>query len=259
MRSGLYRGIVVHERTRPKRHRLRYRVFSLLIDLDELGALGRLRLLGVNRKGLFSFREADHGAGAPSGLRAWVDDHLASIGIDPSGVRVQLLCYPRILGYVFNPLSVYYCTDRSGALVATLYEVTNMHREKQTYVIPVAEPEAGPVRQTCIKDFYVSPFAPTGGRYRFRTASPAGSVSLTIGLDDAEGRLITAGFHGRRAELGDRELARALLVYPLMTLKVVAGIHLEALRLWLKRVPTFRHRAAAERIAVRVVDPREAG
>ncbi|MCC6735804.1 MAG: DUF1365 family protein [Bauldia sp.] len=246
MRSALYRGIVVHQRTRPKAHRLRYRVFSLLVDLDELPALaGRLRLMGVDRGGLFGFRQADHGARAEGAdLRAWVDARLAEAGIAIPGGRVELLCYPRMFGFVFNPLSVFFCRDASGAVAAILYEVANTHGETHTYVIPAAPDRAGVVRQSAEKLFYVSPFLPVGGRYRFRIDPPEAEVGLVIGLDDADGPLLTASFRGARTELTDGALVRALFAYPLMTLKVIAGIHWEALRIWRKGI-AYRHHAPA--------------
>ncbi|MGH8483171.1 MAG: DUF1365 domain-containing protein, partial [Pseudomonas sp.] len=115
--SAIYTGRVVHQRLRPKRHRLRYRVFSLLLDLDELPSLS-LRWLKVNRPGLLSFREADHGDGGP--LRPWVAAQLAEAGMVADG-PVRMLCYPRMLGYVFNPLTVYFCHGRDGALAAIIY------------------------------------------------------------------------------------------------------------------------------------------
>ena len=135
MRSGIYAGSVMHERLRPKRHRLHYRVFCLLIDLDEFAALdGNSRLFGINRPGIFSFREADHGDGEGA-LKDWAAQLLRQNGIAYDGGRIELLCYPRLFGFVFNPLSVYFCHDRAGALVGILYEVHNTHGERHTYVM----------------------------------------------------------------------------------------------------------------------------
>ncbi|MGV8839693.1 MAG: DUF1365 domain-containing protein [Bauldia sp.] len=261
MRSALYRGIVVHQRMRPKAHRLRYRVFSLLVDLDELPAIARrVRLMGVDRGGLFSFRQSDHGARTPGAdLRRWVDARLAEAGIAIPGGRVELLCYPRMLGYVFNPLSVFFCRDASGALAAILYEVANTHGETHTYVIPAEPDRGGVVRQSAEKLFYVSPFLPVGGRYRFRIDPPGEDVGLVIGLDDAEGPLLTASFRGGRTELGDGALLRALFAYPLMTLKVIAGIHWQAFRIWRKGIAYLHHAPAADPRASSVGRPEPAG
>ncbi len=257
MISALYAGRVVHQRTRPRRHRLEYRVFTLLLDLDELPALDkRLRLFGYNRRAPLSFHDKDHGDGSADGLRAWVEGHLAEAGLAPDGGGIRLLCYPRLFGYVFNPLSVFFCYDRGGALVATLYEVHNTHGERHTYVMPVGQhgaAERGVLEQSCAKRFYVSPFVPMECFYRFRIVLPGERVGVSIGEDDIEGRFLTATFHGRRRKLGDRVLARALLGYPLMTLKVFAGIRWEALRLRLKRLPWFDHAPAAEKIGRTIV------
>lgn len=250
MRSGLYFGEVTHTRLRGKRHSLRYRVFSMLIDLDEMAQAGqRLRLLGVNRRGLFSFHEKDHGYGHAAGLRQWVDDRLAEAGITLEGGRVEVLCYPRMFGFVFNPLSVFFCRRADGTLAAILYEVANTHGERHTYVIPAAANDGAAVRQTAEKVFYVSPFLPVAGRYSFRIEPPAAGVSLTVNLEDQEGLILTAAFTGRRRELTDRTLLKALLSFPLMTLKVVAGIHWEALKLWRKGLRYRSHERAKERIA----------
>ncbi len=246
MRSALYRGIVVHQRVRPKAHRLRYRVFSLLVDLDELPELStRLRLMGIDRGGVFSFRQSDHGARAGGeGLRPWVDARLAEAGIAIPGGRVEVLCYPRMFGYVFNPLSVFFCRDADGSLAAILYEVGNTHGETHTYVIPAAPDRSGVVRQSADKLFYVSPFLPVGGRYRFRIDPPGSEVGLVIGVDDTEGPLLTASFNGKRTELTDGALLKALFAYPLMTLKIIAGIHWEALKIWRKGIAYLHHRPA---------------
>lgn len=253
MKSALYSGHVVHARLRPKRHRLRYRVFSLLIDLDELAELDRRRLFGVNRRALFSFWECDHG-GAAGGLRSWVEDRLEDAGLPFSTLRLQVLCYPRILGYVFNPLTVYFCSE-GEQLRAILYEVHNTHGEKRTYVIRV-ENDAPVVEQSCAKELYVSPFVPMECVYRFRIEPPAERVLVAIDETDAEGPLLKASFAGTRKALTDRTLLHAFLAYPLMTLKVTAAIHWEALKLWAKGVPVFRHRPAQAPIATTIVSGR---
>src|SRR5689334_8199986 len=161
-RSAIYEGAVMHRRLRPRQHRFRYRVFALLLDLDELPALG-LRLLRYNRRGLFSFQDRDHGDGRD--LRAWLDDLLAQKGITAKGPR-RVLCYPRILGYVFNPLSVWFCDDEQGRLKAIVYEVHNTYEERHTYVLPV-EDNRQSIRHGCAKAFYVSPFLSRDCRYAF--------------------------------------------------------------------------------------------
>lgn len=257
MRSRIYTGTVMHQRLRPRRHRLEYRVFCLLVDLDELPALdGRFGLLGINRPGLFSFRETDHGEGRGE-LKAWAARLLTEGGVDYDGGRIELLCYPRLLGFVFNPLSVYFCHNRDSRLAGILYEVHNTHGERHTYVLP-AETNARIVRHQARKQFFVSPFMPDQCLYRFKIAPPGDRVGVSIREDDREGLLLTASFSGRRQELSNGLLWRLFLSYPLMTLKVVAGIHWEALKLLLKGFPVFQWRPAARRIAASVPErPRE--
>lgn len=252
MRSALYAGRVVHARLRPKRHRLSYRVFSLLIDLDEVGALGEgLKMFGHNRPAIFSFHDRDHGDGGAN-LRAWVLAQLGAAGAAPAAPRIEVLCYPRILGYVFNPLTVYFCRD-GGDLRAILYEVHNTFGEKRTYVIRVA-PGANVVEQSCGKEMYVSPFVPMDCSYDFHIEPPADRVRIAIAERDAEGLLLTASFAGARRDLTDATLLWALFAYPLMTLKVTAAIHWEALKLWLKGVRYIARKPATERVATSIVD-----
>jgi DUF1365 family protein len=231
--SALYTGFVRHQRLRPRTHSLRYRVFNLLLDLDTLPETARrLRLFAHNRRGLFSFHDADHGEGEPS-LRPWVDRQLARAGIDLEGGPIRLLCMPRILGHAFNPISVFFCHRRDGALAAILYQVNNTFGQRHSYLLPVADPTP-PIRQDCAKGFYVSPFMPMDMRYRFTVVPPGGTVAIGVDGLDAEGPLILTSFQGRRVELTDRALLGAFLRMPLLGLKVVVGIHWEALKLWRK-------------------------
>ncbi|MBN9315103.1 MAG: DUF1365 domain-containing protein [Devosia sp.] len=246
MRSAIYTGEVVHARMRPRSHRLHYRVFCLLLDLDELPRLD-LKLLGIERAGIFGFRARDHGD-RHMPLRQWAAQLVAEAGIDWDGTRIELLCYPRLFGFVFNPLSVYFCYGQAGEVQAILYEVHNTHGERHTYVMPARPDAGGVVRHEARKSFFVSPFMPMDCLYRFRILPPGDGVGVSILENDADGLLLTASFTGQRRELSDRNLLRLLLRYPLMTLKVVAGIHYEALKLLLKGVRFLDWHAARRRI-----------
>lgn len=253
--SGIFLGEVMHARSRPRRHRLRYRVFSLLLDLAELPARSEASwLLGYNRRAVLSFWDADHGDGSAHGLRDWIEARVHETGwTDTGGMSVRALCYPRIFGYVFNPLTVYFCYAADGGLKVILYEVCNTFGERHTYVIPVDQGTDGAVKQGCAKELYVSPFMPMSCFYRFHIEPPGERVLVRIDESDAEGLLLVAAFSGRREPLTDRNLLLALLRYPLMTLKVTAGIHWEALRIWWKGIPFHRHNAAASRTATTIV------
>jgi DUF1365 family protein len=214
---------------------LRYRVFWTLLDLDELGLLHRnLQLFSLERFNLFGFYGADHGDGSQRPLRAQIETHLAAAKIDLSGGRIVLLCMPRILGFVFNPISVYYCYRKDGALAALVYEVHNTFGQRHSYLIPVDVDATEPFEQRCLKAFYVSPFMDMKISYRFRVVPPAERLGLTIEGSDAQSPVILASIAGNRRGLSDVALLRAFLSYPFLTLTVVAGIHWEALKLWIK-------------------------
>ncbi|AWK89963.1 DUF1365 domain-containing protein [Azospirillum thermophilum] len=232
--SALYVGTVVHRRLKPVRHRLSYRVFSLLADLEELPELDRrLRLFSHNRAGLLGFRDRDHGPGDGRPLRAWADAQLDRAGIEGGG-PVRILCFPRVLGFVFNPLSVWFCHRRDGSLSAILHEVTNTFGQRHSYLIPAAVGPDGLVRQSCDKRFYVSPFMAMETAYQFRIRPPGEHLAVAIHQTDAEGAVLHASLAARRVDLSDAALLRAWARHPLMTAKVVAGIHWEALHLWRK-------------------------
>jgi len=244
IQSVIYEGWVMHRRLRPRHHRFRYRVFSLLLDLDDLPALDRLRLFGWNRPALFGFRDRDHGPAGCRDLRGWLDGLLAEHGIAPGGPK-RVLCYPRILGHVFNPLSVWFCDDERGALKAIIYEVHNTYDEGHCYVLPVREGDVT-VRQEAQKDFYVSPFLDKALRYHFRVTPPGEKVAIAIHETQAGDAILNASFSGARRPLNDAALLRLFLRYPLMTLKVVAAIHFEAVRLMLKGIRRRAHTPLAE-------------
>jgi uncharacterized protein len=235
--AALYVGEVMHARLKPMGHRFSYRVMSLLIDLDRLTEADRLsRLFGVNRAALYSFHESDHGARDGSPLRAYTQRCATEHGIDLSGGRVLLLCYPRLLGYTFNPLSVYFCYRASGELALLIYEVRNTFGDIHAYVLPVkpGEMSRAGVRQQQDKLFYVSPFIEMAMRYHFRVLPPGQRIQLRILETDRDGPLLAATFTGLRRALSTGQLWRAFFALPLVTVKIVAAIHWEALRLWLK-------------------------
>jgi DUF1365 family protein len=233
--SCLYVGEVMHRRVAPH-HRLRYRVFSLLLDLDDAPALGqRLRLFSHNRFNLLSFHDRDHGRGDGAPPRAWVDAALTAHGLETGG-RITLLCFPRLLGYVFNPLSIFFCHAPSGRLSAILYEVRNTFGDKHGYLLEVPPDHAddAPIAQACEKAFHVSPFLPLDGSYEFHLKAPGERLSILIRHLRDGVEVLRASQVGRRVPLTDASILHQVIRHPLMTVKVIAGIHWEALFLWLK-------------------------
>ncbi|MEI9994615.1 MAG: DUF1365 domain-containing protein [Rhizomicrobium sp.] len=235
--SAIYDGWVMHRRLAPKHHAFRYRVFALLLDLDEIAALRRLWPF---RLGLVGFAARDHGDGRP--LRAWLDDLLGREGIVATGPR-RVLCYPRLFGYVFNPLSVWFCQDGAGRLAAIVYEVHNTHGERHAYVLRVGD-DATVVRQRTAKAFYVSPFLSMDCVYNFKVKPPGDGVLVAIDEEEAGKAILTATFSGTRKALTNAGLFAVLLRHPLMTVKVIAAIHFEAVRLMWKGVARHAHGAA---------------
>ena len=252
--NAIYPGTVVHTRLRPVNHRLKYRVFALLLDCDTLDALDkRSRLFSYNRFNLLSLSDRDHGDGSP------VASYLRSLA-DASPMRGEvhrflMLCYPRILGYVFNPLTVYYGLDEAGTVRLLIYEVNNTFGQRKTYVLPVVAQEQGQaISQSCAKELYVSPFNDVSGTYSFHVTPPGESLTVGVALRNADGPLLKAYFRGQRRPFTDAALLSALARTGWLTLKVTMAIHFEAARLWLKGLRLVK-RPSAPTNSVTYVDP----
>lgn len=242
--AWIYAGRVMHARFKPKAHRFNYGVYNLLIDLDQLAAADRAsRFFSVGRFNLLSFFESDHTVPQDRGARAQVDRLLSEAGYPDRAARVLLLCYPRVLGFVFNPISVYFAYDADDRLIAAIYEVRNTFRQRHSYVALVEDGqlnEAG-LRQERDKRFYVSPFMDLSQRYFFRLLPPGKTLALRILEKDATGPILAATFHGVQQPLTSAAALSSFLAVPFLTLKVVTGITYEAFRLWLKGLrPTPR-------------------
>ncbi len=236
----LYVGDVMHARMKPVAHRFQYRVFTLLIDIDRLEEAARTSpLFSLGRFNLLSFDIRDHGRRDGSPLRPAVEAMLTAAGHPQPPRRILLLCYPKMLGYVFNPLSVYFCYGDDDALTAIVYEVRNTFGELHPYVAPVRTGEAGPegLRQERPKAFHVSPFIDMAQTYHFRLLPPGEAVRVRILETDAGGPTLAATFVGRARAFSTASILAECGRLPLMTLKIIAAIHLEALRLWWKGVP----------------------
>ena len=235
MISSIYNGTVIHKRFKPKSHFFRYKVFSLFIDLSELNTLEKkISFFSYNRFNLISFFDKDHGNRDGLSLIEWVKKNLKENRINSEEIKVRLLCYPRILGYVFNPLSVFYVYDKNENLISVLYEVKNTFGEQHTYIFKTEDKSI--IKNQCNKKFHVSPFMDLNSTYNFKILKPDKNLSVIIDQRDSEGKLLFASQDGERVELNNKNLLISYLKHPLMTFKIISAIHFEALRLWLKRI-----------------------
>jgi DUF1365 family protein len=230
-------GHVMHRRLRPAVNAFVYPVFFIQLPVADL-ASGNGPFFGVDRSNVLSFHQKDHGPRDGSPLLPWIQSLLRERGLPDDG-EVILQCFPRVLGYVFNPISLWFCHDRSGQLIAVLAEVSNTFGGRHTYLLH--NPDGAPLRDgqelRASKAFHVSPFCDVEGGYRFRFHLQRKNPVIRIDYDDAEGELLLTSISGKRRVWSSRTLLGALLRMPFLTAGVMFRIHWQALRLWLKGVP----------------------
>jgi DUF1365 family protein len=234
--SYIYTGSVIHKRFKPKIHSFNYKVFSLLIDLSEIDLLNKnLKIFSYNKFNIISFFNKDHGPRDGSSLKNWVVNNLKKNNIETNDIQIKILCYPRIFGYVFNPLSVFYVYDKNSDLISILYEVKNTFGEQHTYIFKTKK-ENNLIQHVCKKKFHVSPFIQMNCVYFFRLLKPGNKISVIIDVQDPEGKILYTSQDGIKSELNNNNLITSYLKHPLMTFKIIMAIHFEAFKLWIKRI-----------------------
>ena len=234
--SAIYNGQVIHKRFKPKVHYFKYKVFSLLIDLSELDILDKkINFFSINKFNLISFHEKDHGERDGSSLNKWVHQNLEKNNIQTKDIKIKILCYPRIFGFVFNPLSVFYVYNLKDQLISILYEVKNTFGEQHTYIFKVTK-DSNLIQNNCSKKFHVSPFIEMDCTYFFRLLKPGNKISVIIDQYDNEDKILFASQDGRRSDLNTKHLIISYLKHPIMTFKIILAIHFEAFKLWAKGI-----------------------
>ncbi len=233
--SKIYTGKVIHKRFKPKEHYFKYNVFSLLIDLNELKEINKyIKFFSYNKFNIISFYDKDHGDRDGSSIKLWVKKNLRNIGIITEDISIKLLCYPRIFGYVFNPLSTYFIYNNNSELISIFYEVKNTFGEQHTYIFKTQDEKT--IQNKCKKKFYVSPFIEMDCEYHFKTLNPREQLSVVINQNDKDGKLLFASQDGISKDFNNKNLILSYLTHPLMTFKIIGAIHYEAFKLWAKRI-----------------------
>jgi len=234
--SCIYIGSVIHKRFKPRKHFFKYSVFSLFLDLDEINELDKkIAFFSYNKFNILSFFDKDHGYRDGSSIKDWLIHVLQKKNISTINIKIKILCYPRIFGYVFNPLSIFFIYDADSNPIAILYEVKNTFGEQHTYVFKI-DIKNKQILNNCKKKFYVSPFMDLESKYFFKVLIPNERLSVIIDQRDKEGKLLFASQDGERVKLSSKNLLKSYLKHPLMTLKIISAIHYEALKLWMKGI-----------------------
>ena len=239
--SSIYNGTVIHKRFKPKIHFFKYKVFSILIDISEINLLDKtLKIFSYNKFNIVSFYDADHGPRDGTSLKKWVMENLVDNQINTEDIKIKLFCYPRIFGYVFNPLSVFFIYNKNSELISILYEVKNTFGEQHTYIFKTDNDKL--ITNNCTKKFHVSPFINMECHYYFRVLKTSEKISIIIDQKDNEGKLLYASQDGKAKELNEKNLIFSYICHPLMTFKIIAAIHFEALKLWFKGIKVIKRK-----------------
>lgn len=234
----LYIGSVMHRRLFPVKYKFIYRVFSLLINIDTLEQdLAPLKFLSLEKFNLFTFSKSDHGPRDGSDLRDWVDCKLAEAGLLNAGHRVELFCFPRVLGYTFNPLSLWLCYDQKNTIKAILAQVHNTFGEQHIYLLKAKN--MGPLHAQHKKTFHVSPFIDMNAQYDFSIDANEEQIKILIKETKENKLLLVASQIAQRRELSDACLLSVFFSIPLMTIKIITAIHWQAFKLWLRGLKFF--------------------
>jgi DUF1365 family protein len=242
MNSALYECRVMHHRLSPKEHRFTYRIFMFCLDLAELDLLSdQLRWFSRNRGNLYSFWDRDHLVFSSPDIRENIREYVRTQGCSAEVTRVMLVTLPRVLGYVFNPVSFYFCFSEDNQALGAVVQVGNTFGEMKLYYLPERTP--GEVVRFVLQEtkyFYVSPFMDHDLKFAFDLQVPGAKMVMQIDDYQDTQRVLHTTLTGERRELSDRNLLRFLWKYPLVTLKVIGGIHWEAFRIWRKGLPYHR-------------------
>ncbi|MEI8312938.1 MAG: DUF1365 domain-containing protein [Verrucomicrobiota bacterium] len=234
-RSCLYECTVMHRRILPKNHEFAYRIFLFLLDLDELAELeNKIPVFSFDGPNLYSLRSADYFQYQSGAIRENLMIFLRSEGFEKAPAGVRLLTLPRLLGYTFNPISIFFCYDESGLPMTSVVQVGNTFGELKPYLVPL---EGGRFHVRVRKNFYVSPFSDLDLAFDFRIDIPGDRLRVLIDDYSGDDKTLLSALSGTRRELTLGSLLFLTLKYPLVTLKIIALIHWEALRLWLKGIP----------------------
>ena len=238
--SSIYNGQVIHKRFKPKVHSFKYNVFSLLLDLSDLKILDKqVNFFSYNKFNLISFYDKDHGKRDGSSLIEWVYENLKNNNISIEKIKIKILCYPRIFGFVFNPLSVFYVYNSNDNLISIMYEVKNTFGEQHTYLFRV-EKDTNLIQNNCSKKFHVSPFIEMNCNYFFRLLKPGDKISVIIDQYDNNDKILYASQDGVRTDFNTKYLIKSYLKHPIMTFKIILAIHYEAFKLWTKGIKLIK-------------------